>query len=989
MAGVQPTARIRLFGGFDVALDGAGVPPLESARAESLLAYLVLHRDAPQSRQSMAFRLWPDSTEAQARTNLRHVLHNLRSRVPAVDRYIEITARTVRWRTEEPSWLDVAAFERLLATDDADGRTAALREAVGLYSGDLLEGHVDEWLLAERDRLRQRCLEALAELVARCEAQGELGEAISVAERLRRADPLREETYRQLMRLHAARGDRARAVAVYHDCSSTLERELGVAPAVETRAAYAELLSPEPAARGYVTPPVRGPALVGRTAERARLTAAWRSAEAGHAQFVLLTGEPGVGKTRLVDEFRAWCARRGAVVADARCYAAEGPLAYGPVAGWLRSPALRARLSRLDPQRLTELTRLLPELIGETPEPVRPEPLPEAELRHRLFDAIAGAVLAPGATVLLVVDDLHHGDAETCQVAHYLLRAQHGAGLLVVATARAEELDDGHPVRALLAALRATDRSVELELAPLDPAETATLAERLTGAPLTEPDLARLYAETEGNPLFVIEGMRAGWSGHHAVSPRVQAVIEARLAQLADPTRQLAETAALIGREFGVDVLAAAAGVDEDALVTGLDELWRRRIVRERGAQGYDFSHDKIREVAASGIGPARRRRLHLRIAGALEQGHDPDAAVIGGRVAAHYEQAGRPEQAATWYRRAAEALQQLHADTQAVALLERALEQLRTLPGSRDRDLAELEARIGLLAPLASVHGYASPSLSATQERAEGLARALGVEPAPTLLRSLAMSASTRADFPAAMRIGRRLQDAGERAHDDVLVVESAFVLGVAAFWQADFEVARGHLELAVQRYRPADRRAHLIHYGNDPKVSCLARLGNTLWFLGHPDEARQARAAAIAWADEIGHGYSRGIALWFGALLALDMGEEERVREYSAALSAGADSRQLQLSTAALRGYLTVLDGDPSAGTAAIRTAIERGRGNEAPGLQAMLHRILLAALLVAADADGAVAVADRMLEMGAGAQVWAAEARRVRAAFLERIG
>ena len=620
---------------------------------------------------------------------------------------------------------------------------------------------------------------------------------------------------------------------------------------------------------------------------------------------------------------------------------------------------------------------------------MRPEPLPEAELRHRLFDAIAGAVLAPGAAVLLVVDDLHHGDAETCQVAHYLLRAQPGAGLLVVATARAEELDDGHPVRALLAALRATDRSVELELARLDPAETATLAERLTGAPLTEPDLARLYARDGGQPPVRHRGDARRVERPPRGQPRVQAVIEARLAQLADPTRQLAETAALIGREFGVDVLAAAAGVDEDALVTGLDELWRRRIVRERGAQGYDFSHDKIREVAASRIGPARRRRLHLRIAGALEQGHDADAAVIGGQSPRTTSRPGRPEQAATWYRRAAEALQPLHADTQAVALLERALEQLRTLPGSRDRDLAELEARIGLLAPLASVHGYASPSLSATQERAEGLARALGVEPAPTLLRSLAMSASTRADFAAAMRIGRRLQDAGERAHDDVLVVESAFVLGVAAFWQADFEVARGHLELAVQRYRPADRRAHLIHYGNDPKVSCLARLGNTLWFLGHPDEARQARAAAIAWADEIGHGYSRGIALWFGALLALDMGEEERVREYSAALSAGADSRQLQLSTAALRGYLTVLDGDPSAGTAAIRTAIERGRGNEAPGLQAMLHRILLAALLVAADADGAVAVADRMLEMGAGAQVWAAEARRVRAAFLERIG
>lgn len=988
MRGVQPTARIRLFGGFDVDLDGATVLPLESARVESLLAYLVLHRDAAQSRQRLAFRLWPDSTEAQARTNLRHVLHNLRSRAPAVDRYVEITTRTVRWRTEEPSWVDVAAFEQLLATDDPDRRTAALSDAVALYSGELLEGHSDEWLLAERDRLRHRYLDALAELVALREAHGDTAEAISVAERLLRGDPLREETYRRLMTLHAARGDRARAVAVYHDCSSTLERELGVAPAVATRAAYAELLSPEPA-RGPVTPPVRGPALVGRAAERAELTAAWRSAESGHAQFVLLTGEPGVGKTRLVDEFRAWCARRGAVVADARCYAAEGPLAYGPVTGWLRSPALRTRLSRLDTQRLTELARLLPELLDETPEPVRPEPLAEAELRHRLFDAIAGAVLAPGAAVLLVVDDLHHGDAETCQVAHYLLRAQHGAGLLVVATARAEELDDGHPVRALLAALRATGRSSELELAPLDPAETATLAERLTGAPLTESDLVRLYAETEGNPLFVIEGMRAGWGSAEPVSPRVQAVIEARLAQLADPTRQLAEAAALIGREFGVDVLASVAGTDEDALVSGLDELWRRRIIRERGAHGYDFSHDKIREVAASGIGPARRRRLHLRIAGALEQGHDTDAAVIGGQIAAHYERAGRAEQAAAWYRRAAEALRLLHADTQAVTLLQRALDQLRAVPHSRDRDGAELNARIALLAPLSSVHGYASPALSAAQQRARELTTALGVEPAPTLLRSVAMSASTRADFAAAMRIGHLLQATGERALDDVLVVEGAFVLGVAAFWQADFEVAREHLERAVQRYRPADRRAHLLHYGNDPKVSCLSRLGNTLWFLGHPDEARQARSAAIDWADEIGHGYSRGIALWFGALLALDMGEEERLREYTAALSAGEDSRQLQLSAAALRGYLAVLDGDPSAGIAAVRTAIERGRGNEAPGLQAMLHRILLAACLVAGDADGALAVADRMLEMGHGAQVWAAEARRVRAAFLERIG
>lgn len=138
----------------------------------------------------------------------------------------------------------------------------------------------------------------------------------------------------------------------------------------------------------------------------------------------------------------------------------------------------------------------------------------------------------------------------------------------------------------------------------------------------------------------------------------------------------------------------------------------------------------------------------------------------------------------------------------------------------------------------------------------------------------------------------------------------------GIAAFWQADFTAARRHLELAVRRYR----RVHLIHYGGDPKVSCLARLGNTLCFLGEPDGARQARADALAWAEEIGHGYSRGIALLFGALLALDTGEEpERLRAYADGLSAGQESRHVQLFASALRGYLAVLDGDGPGGLAA----------------------------------------------------------------------
>src|SRR5262249_24075456 len=154
-----PTLRIQLLGDLDLRSGEVPLPRLESARAGSLLAYLLLHRAAPQSRQRLAFLLWPDSTEAQARTHLRHVLHHLRHALPDPDRFLDVAAHSLQWRADAPCWVDVIAFEGALAQAEAeppDGGLAALRDAVELYTGDLLEGCYDEWLLTDRERLRQR-----------------------------------------------------------------------------------------------------------------------------------------------------------------------------------------------------------------------------------------------------------------------------------------------------------------------------------------------------------------------------------------------------------------------------------------------------------------------------------------------------------------------------------------------------------------------------------------------------------------------------------------------------------------------------------------------------------------------------------------------------------------------------------------------------------------------------------------------------------------
>jgi DNA-binding SARP family transcriptional activator len=990
----SPTLRIRLLGELDLRHGDVPVPPLGSARAESLLAHLLLHREAAQPRQRLAFLLWPDSSESQARTNLRHLLHVLRRALPDADRFLEVTPRTLRWREDAPSWVDVAAFEAATARAERAAEPgeelAALREAAELYRGDLLESGYDEWLLEERDRLRRGWLAALERLVELLEAGGEHAQAIGYAERVLRADPLREATYRVLMRLHDVRGDRARALRVYHACAATLERELRVAPSAATRRAYAALLprggpAPGPGPPGGPAGPLGRPPLVGRAAQRARLTELWRAAQAGAgARLVLVTGEPGVGKSRLVEEFRSWCAAAGAATAEARSYPAEGALAYGPVVSWLRSGALAGHLSRLDPARRGELARLLPELRpdGAGPPPAAPS---DPERRRLLFEALAGAVLTPAGPLLLVADDLHWADRETLQFLHYLLRARPQAPLLVVATARREELDRDHPVHDLLIGLRALDRVAEVEVGRLSGQETAALAERLARLPLGEAEAARLFAETEGNPLFVVEALRAGWRGQDApapIPPRVQAVIESRLAQLSGPARDLVGVAATVGREFTTDVLAQAGEAGDDELVAALDELWRRRLVRDQGPDAYDFTHDRIREVAYQGLSPARRRRAHRRVALALERLHAGDPAPVAAQVAAHHERAGDAEAAVAWYEQAAAAAQRLPAYAEAVRLLERALAVLEAqAPARRERELAVLTRLQG---PLGVVVGYGSARLAEVQVRGLALADELGVEPAPPLLRSLAMASLARGDVEGARRLGERLRAGGPPAagDDGQRAVQGHYVLGIVAFWHGEFEAARHHLEAVLDHARAQGRP------GRDPgttEVLAASRLGNTLGFLGRPEAAARARDRALDLATRTGHPHSRVGALMFAAMLALELRDPASVRAYTAELAArpGDLARPTGVATDALAGYVEVLDGRPADGIARIGRALEDpAEGDHAPGMQAMVARVLLEASLAAGDVETALAAADRALGDQDNVRTWESEGRRRRA-------
>ena len=252
----QPLAasafRMRLLGDFVLLLGDTPVSGLDVPRLRSLLAYLALHRGVPQARSRIAYTLWPDSTDAQAHTNLRNLLFKLRMTLPEVESFLVVERQTLCWQSDVPCSLDVTDFERAVAraeyardSQDAAAERQALEKAVQCYQGDLLPGCYDEWICGERERLQQTYQGALERLVELLEQEGSVAEAIRMAQRLLRIDPLQEATYRCLMRLHSARHDRGAVVRTYQTCAAVLKRELGIEPGAKTRRTFQQLMRVE------------------------------------------------------------------------------------------------------------------------------------------------------------------------------------------------------------------------------------------------------------------------------------------------------------------------------------------------------------------------------------------------------------------------------------------------------------------------------------------------------------------------------------------------------------------------------------------------------------------------------------------------------------------------------------------------------------------------------------------------------------------------
>lgn len=604
-------------------LDGVELELPRSRRGRLLLAWLALH-PGPHPRGPLAARFWPDVLDESARSSLRAALAELRRALAGGAACLRATRDAVALGGPGLE-VDVRQFAELL-------RRGELEAAVAACPGPLLTGLDDDWVHDARAEHAARLGAALAALDGAAAAAGDHGRAVRLARQAAALDDLDEAAHRRLMTRLAAAGDRAGALRTFDALAERLRATLAIAPSAATRALADTIRAdaspgpadaPAPAVPRALPPPAAlahaaTAPFVGREGELERLAALRETTRTtGSRRLVLLTGEPGIGKTRLALRFAAGVAQAGGPVLLGRC-SAEPLGAYEPFVeilahcdAALGAPAVAA-LAGPAADELARLRAAGPGLAGSDP-----------GARHRLFDALEAllSALAGDAGLVLLVDDLQWADRGTLLLLRALLRSPRPAPVLVIATSRDGEAGPSSPSGTILGELRREGHVEQLALAGLDEDAVTTLATTVLGEAEARRRVPAILERSGGNAFFVGELVRAaaGQPEQEPVPIGVREVIGSRRARLGPAADALLVTAAVTGFRAELRPLLTAAGLPEAIAEDALEELVAARLLREAdGELALEFPHALVRDAVYASLGALRRARLHRDVARAL-----------------------------------------------------------------------------------------------------------------------------------------------------------------------------------------------------------------------------------------------------------------------------------------------------------------------------------------------------------------------------------
>jgi DNA-binding SARP family transcriptional activator/tetratricopeptide (TPR) repeat protein len=692
--------RYRLLGPVEVIGAGGDPVALSGERERTLLATLALGAGQTVSVARLIDALWGERPPATAVNTLQVHVSNLRKKLAGAGATQNLRSVPEGYALRAgPDEIDAMVFARLVegATGAPAEVATRLREALSLWRGPALADVRSDLLQGEKTRLEEL---RLLVVERRIDAELVLGlhnELVGELEALVYAHPLREGIRRQLMVALYRSGRQADALAVYQAGREVLAEELGIDPSPESRALEVAILRQDPELAGPANrlaaaattasgstaiasvplplrlgiKPVTG--LVGRESEKNALTDALKRVSAGQGrEVVLITGEPGIGKSALAAELAQTAFERGSCVLLGRCDEEVGA-PYRPF-----QEALSHLVTHADDELIRahvvnhggELARMVPELgrrLGELP----PAQTSDADTERYLLCAAAVGLLEEASRrspVVLVFDDLHWADKPSLQLLRHLVANTSSVRLLIVGTYRDAELSASHPLNEALAGLHREPAGVStIDLRGLDDTGIIAFMESAAGQELDQAGVGlahQLYRETDGNPFFVTEILRTlsesgdifldattgRWTAKHAEGPlslphSVRAVIGTRVSRLGEEAIKVLSTASVIGRDFDLDLLAETTQVDEDELIDLLEGAQHAAVVDEfpDSPGRYTFSHALVQHTLYEDLGAARRTRIHRAVGEAIERLDGPNNETRIAELARHFLMATRP----------------------------------------------------------------------------------------------------------------------------------------------------------------------------------------------------------------------------------------------------------------------------------------------------------------------------------------------------------
>jgi predicted ATPase len=650
-------------------------------------------------------------------------------------------------------------------------------------------------------------------------------------------------------------------------------------------------------------------AFVGREAELSLLRRNLDQALRGRGRVVTIAGAPGVGKSRIANEVGAEASQRGFSVLTGNCYDLDDSVPFIPFVEIFEAALARAASPEVFREALgedaTAIARLMPQLrqlFPDIPPPLQASP---DQSRRILFNAIAELVARRAAMkpVLLLLEDLHWADEETLSLLDHLARLLARIPVMIIATYRDSETDVGGPLAKTLDNLIRLHLVERISLGGLPQNAVAEMIQSLSGREPPQALVTVIHSHTEGNPFFIEElfqhlverGKLIDSNGDFRaaldltdidVPQSLRIVIGRRLARLNQDTQKVLGAAAVIGRSFTFELLEASARADADSLLDCLDEAERTGLISstlQYPEARFKFAHELIRQAVLAGLSVARRQRLHLNVADAIERVYSKELEGHVDDLAHQLWQAGAAADASKTLRylqMAGEEAFKRSANVEAVSYFNRGLELLKTMPVTPEHVQRELSLQIGLGVPLSLTKGMSAPEVETTYSRARDLCRRVGESPQLfSVVLGLRRFYFLRGEPQTALELGAQLLTLAQR-QDPSLLPLAHLMLGEILYTLGEFAQAREHLERGIAAYDTQQERPHVLVYGIDGGVGCLSYGAIILWMLGYPDQALKMSHRALPLAQGLAHPHTLAMALTWASQLH-QLRREERLTQ------------------------------------------------------------------------------------------------------------